>query len=1079
MASPAQPYVLDVPADQVDLHIATRNVYGEEHVFLLDLLVLLPGAAKELNEALYAPFNSTSVLKVVQGWTQDLQELYAFYPMRSARSPPVPPPPPKHNQSGAPIQISKPNVRIVSAPPSGAASVAFAIVVTNTQRGADYTVTVREAARSHRDARSATALQWSVTTGAAAHNDGDALDGDNFNLGGAAALLLPRSTITLTATMELPVAASGAYAARIAFRCCPRSGGGSGSNGRTYTAQRVLHAVAAAADAIECIAPTGPFKRPQRGRQLQSPVAVVKAPRKRGADSDSGTWAPPKHYTLPAAIKQAARGTAAGLAAIQQLITATTVSHTVPHEGQPYMEVPLPGGGAGFVTRHSYRRFFQLLLWAEEVAAALSLADCDGPATLHHASSDGSSSTGGFVELSVPAVTEGRTKLSRGDTVYITTGDNNSTNRVSGSGSGGGGGSNVQLAYEGTVEGASALNGHTALISAAPQLLSGASALGGGRAGSGSGSGGSSRGRNVGVRFVLGRMPLRLAHQGVVLASESAALTDALLFPAAAARAAPPPPLPRKRVEFFNRRLNSEQQDAVRAVVSGEGTSAPFILFGPPGTGKTTTVVEAILQVLAANNNDKNTQQHRIIVAAPSNTAADELALRLLASDAWPVRSGMRLHRRYAFTRDPALVPPALLPHAARDGAGFAQLPAAALRAFSVVVCTLAAAARLHNQGAAADASGRLFQTMVVDEAGQATEPEALAAVAPLLPLQLVLAGDPRQLGPVVASPLAAAFGLGRSLLERLECAAAAAAAAAATVAGGGCARSGGGGGAAPIVRLVRNYRAHPALLRVPSHLFYGGALVACADARAAAAFAPLHAPPGGGGAMSRSAAAAGLLLNPAIPLVFHGVAGAEMREGRSPSWFSIPEADAVARYAARLLRFYDEERAWDTGEPCTAEELAAEVGIITPYRKQAAKIGTLLARRDARLAAIKASALCNATSWTGCQSVELWQGQERSAIIVSTVRGSADLPSGNTAASTPGAGLGFLTNPRRFNVSATRAKALLVVIGDPALLVRDEHWGALLAFACDHGCYTGCAFDRRLLEGVERVPLENSCYAP
>lgn len=80
--------------------------------------------------------------------------------------------------------------------------------------------------------------------------------------------------------------------------------------------------------------------------------------------------------------------------------------------------------------------------------------------------------------------------------------------------------------------------------------------------------------------------------------------------------------------------------------------------------------------------------------------------------------------------------------------------------------------------------------------------------------------------------------------------------------------------------------------------------------------------------------------------------------------------------------------------------------------------------------------------------STEEFQGQERDVMIISTVRSSQ----GEEKSEVKGAGLGFLTNCKRFNVAITRARTLMIVIGDPVLLQRDENWKELLKHAVDNG---------------------------
>jgi superfamily I DNA and/or RNA helicase len=79
--------------------------------------------------------------------------------------------------------------------------------------------------------------------------------------------------------------------------------------------------------------------------------------------------------------------------------------------------------------------------------------------------------------------------------------------------------------------------------------------------------------------------------------------------------------------------------------------------------------------------------------------------------------------------------------------------------------------------------------------------------------------------------------------------------------------------------------------------------------------------------------------------------------------------------------------------------------------------------------------------------SVEEFQGQERMVMILSTVRVMAMEDDS----------MGFISNPNRINVALTRARALLIVIGDPHLLNTDRNWGVVLRDCIKRNAYVGC----------------------
>lgn len=95
--------------------------------------------------------------------------------------------------------------------------------------------------------------------------------------------------------------------------------------------------------------------------------------------------------------------------------------------------------------------------------------------------------------------------------------------------------------------------------------------------------------------------------------------------------------------------------------------------------------------------------------------------------------------------------------------------------------------------------------------------------------------------------------------------------------------------------------------------------------------------------------------------------------------------------------------------------------------------------------------------------SVEEFQGGERQVIIITTVRSLLE-EKVDTAINK----LGFIFNEKRFNVAITRAKSLMIVVGNPHVLCRDAHWNQLLRYCLELGVYTGCNLPHELDEVVK-----------
>ncbi|KAK5117016.1 hypothetical protein LTR62_006737 [Meristemomyces frigidus] len=479
--------------------------------------------------------------------------------------------------------------------------------------------------------------------------------------------------------------------------------------------------------------------------------------------------------------------------------------------------------------------------------------------------------------------------------------------------------------------------------------------------------------------------------------------------------------------ELHDKLLNYEQIRAVDIALLGNYGRVPYIISGPPGTGKTKTMVELALQLLKQPN-------AHLLVCAPSDPAADTLTERLRQHLA-----PSELLRLNPPSRSFPEVPMTILPFCYVDEDMFSLPPLPQLMRYKIVVTACRDAeillrARLSNSDLHALEHGLLsalhprqtptklklhWTGLLVDEAAQAIEPEActpLSVVAPPsghkvteegLP-RVIMAGDQNQLGPRTASKNKT---LQTSLFERLL--------ARSLYANHPLARSKQNKGVmqpltkemlpilrAPFANLIRNYRSHPAILATPSALFYNDTLEP--EAQNPSSLLSWT------GWQGRK-----------WPVLFSSHAGKDEIEQDGGGWYNRSEATLALTYAQSFLR--------------AGLLQQKDICIMSPFRAQVNVLRNLARTAQFRMRDVNVGPL------------EAFQGLECQLVILCTTRTRGRFLEQDLAK-----GLGVIHEPRRFNVALTRAKDGMVVIGNPEVLGGDPCWRAFLGFCGRKGLWEG-----------------------